>query len=77
MRTYLLAIGFSILVFGPFLRFAGYVGIGCSVNGGGSRGDLTNCGGAVGLELAGEILTIVAVLLSAGSFGPGRAAPHQ
>jgi hypothetical protein len=70
MRSYLLALGLTILVVGLFLWFAGSVHIGCTVGGTTTNPTFSNCGGAMDLELGGIILMVVAVILLAGSFVP-------
>ncbi|MGA8536319.1 MAG: hypothetical protein WB789_02875 [Thermoplasmata archaeon] len=70
MRSYLLAIGLTILVVGLFLWFAGSVQIGCTVSGTSMDPTFSNCGGALDIEIGGIILTVIAVAMLVGSLVP-------
>jgi len=77
MRSYLLALGLTILVLGLFLWFAGSVHIGCTVNGSSMNPTFSNCGGATDLELGGIILTVIAVALLVGSLVPDSSSRYK
>jgi uncharacterized membrane protein YadS len=77
MRTFWLALGLATILLGLFLLFAGYVGVGCSVGGSSANPTLSNCGAASELEVAGAILTVVAVLMFVGAFVPEREVGSQ
>ena len=77
MRSYLLAIGLTVLLFGLFLWFAGSVHIGCTVGGTNNSPTFSNCGGAADLELGGIILTVIAIALLLGSLVPDSSSRYK
>ncbi|MCI4365302.1 MAG: hypothetical protein L3K10_04485 [Thermoplasmata archaeon] len=77
MRSYLLALGLTILVIGVFLWFAGSVHIGCTVGGSSMDPTFTDCAGATDLVLGGIALTIVAVVLLVGSLVPDSSSRYK
>jgi hypothetical protein len=77
VRAYLLALGLTILVLGLFLLFAGYVQIGCPVGGTPSNPTVSSCAASAELEFGGAALTVVAILLFAGSLVPDSSARYK
>jgi hypothetical protein len=77
VRSYLLALGLTVIVIGLFLWFAGSVHIGCSVGGSSSNPTFSNCGGAMDLELVGAVLTVVAIALLLGSLVPDSSSRYK
>ncbi len=70
MRSFYIGIGLATLLVGLFLLFAGYVDVGCSVGGSGTNPTISNCSGAIDLEIIGGALCIAAGLMFAVSFIP-------
>jgi hypothetical protein len=70
MRAYLVALGLATFFVGLPVLFAGYVGIGCSTTEAGGATTYSNCGGASGLELAGAVLIVLALIFFVAAFVP-------
>jgi predicted anti-sigma-YlaC factor YlaD len=77
VRAFLLALGLATILLGVFLLFAGYVGIGCSVGGTSSNPVLSNCGGAIELEIGGAVTIVAAIMMFAGSLVPDSSARYK
>jgi predicted anti-sigma-YlaC factor YlaD len=77
MRSYLLAFGLVAIMIGLFLLFAGYEKVGCSVGGSSQNPTFTNCNGATELEEAGAVITVIAVILFAGSLVPDSSSRYK
>jgi hypothetical protein len=77
VRAYLLALGLTVLVFGLFLMFAGFVNIGCPVGGTPANPTVSSCAASNELELGGALLTVVAVLLFGGTLVPESSSRYK